>query len=58
MEDVEETEAHNEYGDEEEDPLSGKAAAESRTIVLPSELITRRSTAPLSGEAVALTPTH
>lgn len=38
--------------------LAGKAPAESRTIVLPSELITRRSTAPLSGEAVALTPTH
>ena len=38
--------------------LAGKAPAEPRTIVLPSELITRRSTAPLSGEAVALTPTH
>jgi LacI family transcriptional regulator len=38
--------------------LAGKAPAEPRTIVLPSELITRRSTAPLSGEVVALTPTH
>ena len=33
--------------------LAGKAPAEPRTIVLPSELITRRSTAPLNCEAAA-----
>jgi LacI family transcriptional regulator len=33
--------------------LAGKAPAEPRTIVLPSELITRRSTAPLRREAAA-----
>ena len=37
--------------------LAGKAPAEARTIVLPSELITRRSTAPPRSEAVAFTPT-
>jgi LacI family transcriptional regulator len=33
--------------------LAGKAPADPRTIVLPSELITRRSTAPLHREAAA-----
>jgi len=33
--------------------LAGKAPAEPRIIVLPSELIVRRSTAPLGREAVA-----